>query len=56
MAETTVVTWQKVEALPSQLGDGCTVPPATWMTSTPTLKIRSRLTTTAAIQKGMTLR
>ncbi len=56
MARRTVVIWQTVEAFPIQLGDGCTVPPATWMTSTPTLRMRSRLTTTAAIQNGMTLR
>ena len=52
MAASTVAIWNTVESLPSQDGAGCTVPPATWMTRTPTLSTRSRLTTTAAIQNG----
>ena len=50
-----VAIWNTVDILPSQVGAGCTVPPATWMTSTPMLSTRSRLTTTAVIQNGITL-
>jgi len=55
MAASTVSIWNTVDVLPIQVGAGCTVPPATWMTSTPMLSTTSRLTTTAVIQNGITL-
>src|SRR6185503_314186 len=55
IAASTVTIWNTVDILPTQVGAGCTVPPATWITSTPMLSTTSRLTTTAVIQNGITL-